>query len=205
MIAIDRVREHPANQWQPGFLKMLPEIESRLKHAFRKLGPEAGEDASEDGILHCLVSYARLFAHGREQSASPSTLVWYAVLQVRRGRQALCPMNVGEPLSRYGQLRGGIQVMSLHTEAAAPETWVGALVDNYRFSVADQVAARMDIRSWLATLSSRTRQIATDMAFGFSTSELARKYRLSKSRISQLRRMLERSWSVFQQDCENAL
>jgi len=56
----------------------------------------------------------------------------------------------------------------------------------------------MDVRAWFATLSRRTRQIAKDLAYGFSTSEVAKKHGVTAGRISQLRRELHDAWRVFQ-------
>ena len=42
------------------------------------------------------------------------------------------------------------------------------------------------------------KQIAKDLAFGCSTSEVANKYGVTPGRISQLRRTLEESWVAFQ-------
>lgn len=186
--------------WQHGFLEILPEIQDRLGHAFRRLDPESRDDATEDGIVHCLLSYIRLFEQGRLQSVSPSNLAWYAMLQVRRGRQAACRLNTREPLSRYAQLGKGIKIEPLQSYIAAHGDWVDQIVTDRRSSVGDQVAARMDIRAWLATLSRRTRKIAEALAYGFSTAEVARKNRLSASRISQLRKTLARSWAEFQKE-----
>jgi hypothetical protein len=44
------------------------------------------------------------------------------------------------------------------------------------------------------------KQIAKDLAFGCSTSEVAKKYGVTAGRISQLRRSLEESWATFQQE-----
>ena len=44
------------------------------------------------------------------------------------------------------------------------------------------------------------RQIAKDLAFGFSTSEVAKKHGVTPGRISQMRRTLEESWGGFQGD-----
>jgi hypothetical protein len=49
------------------------------------------------------------------------------------------------------------------------------------------------------------KEIAKDLAFGCSTSEVAEKYGVSAGRISQLRRLLEESWLVFQQEAASAL
>ncbi len=50
----------------------------------------------------------------------------------------------------------------------------------------------------LATLTKRMKEIARDLAFGFSTSEVAKKHGVTAGRISQMRRMLEESWLIFQ-------
>ena len=67
-----------------------------------------------------------------------------------------------------------------------------------RASVADQVAAKMDVGAWFGTLTKRMKEIAKDLAFGCSTSEVAEKHGVTAGRISQLRRVLEESWAAFQ-------
>ena len=103
-------------------------------------------------------------------------------------------MNGKEPLSRYAQLGNGIRVERLDGK------WIDALVEDKRAPVADQVAAKMDVGAWFATLSRRMKQIARDLAFGCSTSEVARKHGVTAGRISQLRRSLEESWAAYQQE-----
>ena len=103
-------------------------------------------------------------------------------------------MNGNEPLSRYAQLGSGIQIEQLNS------SWIDAIVEDKRASVADQVAAKMDVGAWFATLTKRMKEIAKDLAFGCSTSEVARKHGVTAGRISQMRRMLEESWLAFQQE-----
>jgi len=186
--------------WQSGYLAMLPEIEPRLRNYFRDLNPEARDDSTEDGIVHSMLAYARLFERGRSKAVTPSNLAWFGMLQVRKGRQACCRMNSKEPLSRYAQLANGISVMRLHDGNLSDDTWINDIVDDRRSSIPDQVATRLDTSAWLASLCRRTRNIATDLAKGFSTSEVARKYCLSAGRIAQMRRELHQSWSRFQGD-----
>ena len=103
-------------------------------------------------------------------------------------------MNGKEPLSRYGQISNDIEV------ERQSGNWIDALVEDKRAPVADQVAAKMDVGAWFATLTKRTGQIAKDLAFGCSTSEVARKHGVTPGRISQFRRSLEQSWAAFQQE-----
>ena len=107
-------------------------------------------------------------------------------------------MNGKEPLSRYAQVGNGIQVEQ------RPGNWLDLLVEDKRASVPDQVAAKMDVGAWFATLSRRMKQIARDLAYGFSTSEVAEKHGVTAGRISQLRRTLEESWAAFQQEAAPA-
>jgi hypothetical protein len=192
MIAINNERQDHQADWQSNFVTMLPEIQQRLRRAFRHLDPASREESIADGIVHCLLSFARLHDQGRTDAASASTLAWYAALAVKRGRPAGSCMNGKEPLSRYAQIGNGIQV-----EQGCGD-WIDLLVEDKRAPVLDQVAARMDVRAWFATLTQRMRQIAKDLALGCSTSEVASKHGVTAGRISQLRRTLEESWAAFQ-------
>ena len=180
--------------WQASFVAMLPEIEQKLRLAFCRLAPEAREDAIEEGVVHSLLAYIRLNEQGRAEIATASSLAWYSSRQVRRGRPAAGRMNGKEPLSRYAQIGNGIQI------DRSSSKWIDAIVEDKRAPVADQVAAKMDIGAWFATLTKRMKEIATDLAFGWSTSEVAKKHGVTAGRISQLRRSLEESWAVLQQE-----
>jgi len=72
-----------------------------------------------------------------------------------------------------------------------------ALIDNTRTEVPEQVCFRIDFPAWLADLTERDRRIVTDMAMGERTMHLARKYGISESRISQLRRQFHDGWQRF--------
>ena len=168
---MDVVLEKPGCTWQSAFIRMLPDIQQRLQRMFRNLDAEAREDAVYEAVVHSLLAYLRLHEQGNQEVASPSTLTWYAVLQVKRGRPAVGRMNSREPLSRYAQLTKRFQ--------AVPErsNWIDLLVEDKRASILDQVAAKLDVSAWFASLSWRMKHIAKDLADGFTTSEVAAKYR----------------------------
>jgi len=187
------------HSWQSRFVTMLPEIEQKLRLAFCRLDREACADAIEEGVVHSLLAYVRLDEQGRAGVATPSSLAWYSSRQVKRGRPAVGRMNGKDPLSRYGQISNGIQI------ERQSSNWIDAIVEDRRASVPDQVAAKMDICAWFATLSRRMRQIAKDLALGCSTSEVAHKHGVSASRISQMRQSLEESWVAFQQEAVAAI
>jgi hypothetical protein len=194
MIAVNKHLEATEITWQSAFVEMIPEIQQRLRRVFRQLDAEAREDAIEEGVVHSLLSFARLHDQSREETATASTLAWYAALAVKRGRPAGNRMRGTEPLSRYAQVSNGIQVEQQHGN------WLDLLVEDKRASVPDQVAAKLDVGAWFATLTQRMKRIAKDLAYGCSTSEVAEKYAVTPGRISQLRRTLEESWVAFQQE-----
>jgi hypothetical protein len=186
--------------WQEQFVEMLPEVQRLLKVAFRNIPPEGRDDACGEGLFHSIWSYFQLYEQGRAEVATPSSLVWYAMLQVRRGRVAGCRLNGREVMSRYAQIGHGFKVVPLQNHDPDDDTWVNDIVECRNASVLDQIAIRMDFRSWLESLGRRTRRIAMDLARGFTTSEVASKYRLSAGRISQIRRELENAWRQFQSE-----
>ena len=192
MIAFNK--EGNETTWQSNFLDMLPAIEQKLYLAFCRLDPEAREDAMEEGIVHSLLAYVRLHDQGRAEVTTASSLAWYSSRQVKRGRPAAGRMNAKEPLSRYGQISNDIEI------ERQPGNWIDAIVADKRAAVPDQVAAKMDVGAWFATLTKRMKEIAKDLAFGCSTSEVARKHGVTAGRISQLRRVLEESWEAFQHE-----
>ena len=189
---IDEYWDECPSTWQSNFAVMLPAIEKKLRLAFCRLDPEAREDAIEEGVVHSLLAYIRLHEQSRAEAATPSSLAWYSSRQVKRGRPAVGRMNGKDPLSRYGQISNHIKVERL-------PKWLDAIVVDKRAPVADQVAAKMDVGAWFSTLSLCMRQIAKDLAFGFSTKEVARRHGVTAGRISQIRRTLEASWAAFQQ------
>jgi FixJ family two-component response regulator len=56
---------------------------------------------------------------------------------------------------------------------------------------------RLDFASWLATLSNRDRQLAEKLVLGETTGRVARTFRISAARVSQLRRELCANWHQF--------
>ena len=192
MIAVNN--ECLETTWLANFVAMLPEIEQKLCLAFCRLDSEACEEAMEEAVVHSLLAYVRLVEQGRAAVATASSLAWYSSRQVKRGRPAAGRMNGKEPLSRYGQISNDIEI------ERQPGNWIEAMVEDKRAAVADQVAAKMDVGAWFATLTKRMKEIARDLAFGCSTSEVAKKYGVTPGRISQLRRVLEESWAAFQQE-----
>jgi len=189
--------QQTTSSWQDAFLAMLPQIEAQIGFAFRHLVRDAREEAMQEAIANCCVSYERLNQQGRAAVASPTSLAQFAIRQVRAGRTTGTPLNIRDPLSRYAQLNKSIGVERLDHYCRETDEWLPILIEDHRISVAEQAALRIDIPAWLNRFTRRTRQIARDLALGFSTSEIASHYHLSPARISQMRREFHEAWLKF--------
>jgi DNA-directed RNA polymerase sigma subunit (sigma70/sigma32) len=73
---------------------------------------------------------------------------------------------------------------------------IDALADTRQSSPADQAAFRSDTREWLESLGDKGR-IVEEMALGESTKDLARRYKKSEGRISQIRGEAAESYRKF--------
>jgi FixJ family two-component response regulator len=71
-------------------------------------------------------------------------------------------------------------------------------VEDHHAGPAEIAATRIDFGQWLNTLGSRRRRIAQVLATGETTSRVARQFRISPARVSQLRSELRAAWHAFQ-------
>lgn len=194
------IRRRVTPRWHRPFLEMLPTIRRYARGAFGSLDPESREDAVEEVIANAAVAFVRLVQLGKAKQAFPTVLAHYAIAQVREGRRVGGRLRVVEVLSRYAQRRKGFLVERLDRLDTETDEWLEAVVEDHRTPVPDQVAFLIDFPGWLARLSRRNRRIAEALAVGNSTSHVARRFKLSAGRISQLRGELYQSWQDYHGD-----
>ena len=184
--------------WQAGFLDMLPTIQRYASLAFRGLPAERREEAMQDTIISAMVAYRRLFEQGKLDVAYPSVLARHAAARYRDGRRVATRLNHCDVTSGYAQQWHGIQREPLGAYDEATGQWQEALVEDRRAGPAETAASRLDFAHWLSLLPTGQRSIAELLATGESATAVARQHRLSPARITQIRRLLERSWRAFQ-------
>lgn len=181
------------------FLALLPRIETHARIYFRHLKcPGRKEEAVAETVGIAWMWFVRLAERGKDATGFGSTLATLAARSVRSGRRVCGQEKVRDVLSPVAQQRHGFAVGKLpEVETLTDNPLMEALHDNTAAPVPDQVCFRVDFPAWLATLSPRNRQIAEDMALGYATWELSKKYGVSPSRISQLRREFHDAWARF--------
>jgi len=192
--------ETATTQAQDPFLVLLPTIRSHARYAFRRLPEEAKQEAIQEVVATSLAAYRRLAEEGREPNATATTLARYAVAHYRVGRRVANRMNISDVTSKYCQYRTGVQVQSLHRYDVRDGEWQEIIVEDRNATAADIAATRIDFSAWLESLSPRMRALAQTLATGETTETVARMFRVSAGRISQIRRKLMETWDAFQAD-----
>ena len=205
MIAPMKVSRAVCHPWHDGFLKMVPTIVRSLRIAFAHLKAEAREESVAEALANTCVAYQRLVQQGRSDRAFPTVLARFAAAQVIDGRRVGSRQNTRDVLSRRAQRKKRFQVERLDRFDDYENGWREAVVEDTRTPVFDQVCFRIDFPAWLARLSRRDRRIAELLAVGNSTKTVARRFRLSAGRVSQLRREFYLSWREFTEEDSDAM
>ena len=192
------IAEHQKlSDWHAGFLAMLPRIQKSARFAFRHRRPEAREEAVQEVLANAWRAYVRLAQLDKLSLAYPTVLARYAIVQVNDGRQMGGRRNIEEVLSARAQRCKGFAVQRLDQFDTEGGNWTDLIVEDRHATPADVVRVRIDFAAWLKTLSRRMRRIAELLAAGHRAVEVARRFHVSRARISQVQRELYRSWWAF--------
>ena len=178
------------------YLTMLPAIAHYASAAFRHLDAEAREDAITEVVANTFVAYAHLAELGKTGIAYPTVLALFGIRRYWDGRR------VGTKANCRDVYRSGLRRQHLGT--SRDQRWQEAVIDNTKSPVPDQAAFRIDFPHWLQSLTPRDRDVALRLCRGDRPSEVARQYRISRGRVSQLRRELHDDWLAFHGEDETA-
>ncbi len=190
--------DHRFDFGQNQFLDMLPQIRRQAWIAFRDLRAEAREELIEEVIANAYCAFAQLVQRGKQSVAYPTPLAQFAIRQVRAGRRVGSQLNKHDLLSPYARRIHGLTIERLDQPDQQLVAWHQLLVEDHQAGPAETAAVRIDVAAWLGTLSRQQCRIAKRLALGDSTSEVARRFGLSRGRISQLRSWLRGRWERFQ-------
>ena len=209
MIApVKTVPQHDAiPSWHAEFLTtVLPAVQRHARIQFRQLNENEREEAIAVAVASAMVCYVRLIERGKNPEAFPSRLADFAVRFVRGGRRVGSRRNSRDVLSPAAQCQHGFTVCSLEDNPQGTEaSWKAMLVEDKQTTPAETATMRLDFSAWLQRLNRRKRRIVNALALGHCTKDVAMRFRLSASRISQLRDEFYESWVTFQSEPETAL
>ena len=196
MIAITKpVHQDVKAQENDQFLDMLPRILSQARRAFRQLRPEHKDELVQEVVVNAYCAFMRLVHRGKAHIAFATPLANYAIRQVIAGRRVADKPRLRNVLSP--KARSGFVVERLDRFDEQECEWRQVLIEDRHATPADIAAARIDVADWLRSLAPRNRRIAKILATGETTTDVARKFNLSRPRVSQLREELKTSWKKF--------
>ena len=147
-------------------------------------------------IANALVAFARLVELGKAELAYATPLASYAIKRVCAGRYVGSRQTAPDVMSEFTQRQHGFRVDGFEHERQG--AWREVLIEDKRSTPADTAISRIDFAAWLDTLSARHRRIANVLATNESTKKVAKRFRISPGRISQIRQELHAAWRCFQ-------
>jgi hypothetical protein len=198
MIVITKqLHQDVKDQQNDQFLDMLPRICSQARRAFRQLRPEHKDELVQEVLANAYCQFIRLVRRGKADVAYATPLANFAIRQVIAGRRVADKPRLRDVLSPQARSVDGIVVERLDRFDKQECEWRQVLVEDRHATPADIAAARIDVAAWLRSLSQRNRRIAKILAMGETTTDVARRFNLSRPRVSQLREELKTSWEKF--------
>jgi hypothetical protein len=180
------------------FESFIPTIQHHARLAFHILRPQERREAVAEALAYAFFAFRRLAERGKLDVAHASALARFGVARVRSGRSIAKQPRLHDVFSFVAQGQAGFSLQSLQSGRA--NVWTEMLVDNTTTPVANAAAFRLDFGDWLKALKRRDRKLAEYLAMGNSPSATAKRFRLSRPRVSQLRAELEASWRDFQDE-----
>lgn len=142
--------------------------------------------------------WIRLYERGRDPTQFVARIADFAARAVNSGRRVADQESPKDVLSRTAQKSKGFCCTKLPDfSTLSTNPLAEALTDNTQSEVPEQVAFRVDFPNWILTYPERNREVIFEMMLKRTTTELARKFKLSQGRISQLRLEFSQDWNLY--------
>jgi len=180
---------------------ILPDVRKCAAWKFRRLPPSERDEACANADALAWLKYRALVLRGKTPVEFSRRLARFVVCQVCAGRQVGNAEDCIDVLSRATRRKHGFQVERIGEKICnRRHAWRELVVEDPRSGPAEIAATRLDFAAWLSRLTPRRRRIAESLAQGNLPMDVANEFRISRGRVSQLRRAFEASWLNFQQE-----
>lgn len=185
--------------WHEEFLtQVVPSLQSQARFRFRGLPLVEREEALAEATATAMISFLRLRKVGKDPLPFTRRLAWIAISRVKLGRTASVPDNSEDVCSRLAKNQRGFALHSLDGASQSLRNgWRALVVEDRRSTPAETAILRLDFAAWLGRMPDRRREIAETLAQGYCTSEVARRFRITAGRVSQMREEFRKSWIGF--------
>jgi len=171
--------------------KMLPYFRKYAKR-FSQDKRLNRDDVMQDLTGIALEMYTSLVRRGKEVFYSP--LAIYAIKRFSTGRR-FTGLNSTDVHSEHTQMQGRSEVHQFSELDGKLDEM--DFMEDLTVCIADTAQFNVDYEAWLSKQEPRDRQIITDLSYGYTTGEVARKYGVSDGLISQYRKRYRNDWNGF--------
>lgn len=190
---------------QVQFLLLLPGILRSVRYGTRELPSEQREEACQEVIVQTFLGFLRLCQRGLQEKGFASSLAGFALKRYRSGRRvsrhsSTSLWDEGQDLRRTLKKRARLPDCRNADVRIFRQPWKESLPVDGRTPVIDQVCFRLDFKIWYASLSPVRRQVVDRLSLGDSPAEVATQLKVSRARVSQIRRELQRDWERFNEE-----
>jgi hypothetical protein len=181
------------------FLTILPVVRGAAGAYFRDVRcPARRDDLAAEAVALAFAWCHRLVAAGRDPTAFPGALARLAVRAAACGRRAAGQERVNDVLSAACRRRHGFAVVPLPAGSPPVASEIAdALAGHTKAPVPAQVQFRVDFGDWLAHLPALKRRMASRLAAGHRTRDVAAEFAVTPARISQMRSELRNDYLSF--------
>ncbi len=184
------------------FMSILPRIVRHARVMFRHVRCwHTQQDKIQEVRSLCWKWVRWLDGVGKKWWCFVSRLADFACRAVKSGRKVAGMISAKDVMNEITQTRKGFYVGKLpdySTESTNPLS--EALIDNTVSPVPEQVAFRCDFPAWRGSYEPRRRRIIDTLALGHRTKDVARQFKISEGRVSQLRGEFMSDWQQFTDD-----
>jgi hypothetical protein len=178
---------------QDEFVAFLPELSTRLSFRFRRLHPEAKEDAVAEGIGSAWQVF--LSARMSGKMVTVSNLSFYSGKMVYAGRRVAGTSNVDALAEGAEARKHMLEHVSLDSLGNVSSAFCTTFGDRrWRWPVLDYVAPSMDWEAFEGRCSDRDQKIIRMRRAGWRQTEIASKLGISPPAVNQRLSALESRW-----------
>jgi hypothetical protein len=180
------------------FVEILPRIEAHGRFYFRWKNPSSQEECIAEMVALSWKWFLRLFHRGKDPTQFVSALATFAARAVNSGRRLCGHEQAKDVLSSLAQRQYDFTVVKLPDNSPlSTNPLAEALHDNTQTPPDEQAAFRIDFPEWLSSLGDRDRRVVEALMVGERTFDVAQRYGLTPSRVSQLRAQFHDDWQQF--------
>ena len=180
------------------FLDQFPRFCDHARFAFRHVRcPATRDDQVAEALALAWRHFVALLARGKNPSLFVTVLAFRSTQAVKAGRRLDGSESPRDVLSLRAAARHKFILTRDLDTVPATGRWADAVTENGRTPVPDQAAFRIDFPRWRSAFAARDRAILDALMAGGGTLEVARMFRVTPGRVSQMRRAFEASWRAF--------